>query len=104
MLQRSPLSTSELLGWTHSHLRLLRAPVRRQHHADVRVACARVALLVGRSPTGKGRPLLWALKDEYRHEPYLEGGCRYRDCMNKPSQNLDAGSQQKRAFHTLKSL
>src|SRR5262245_36464726 len=62
MTGRSTLSTSELLGWTHSRLHLLRAPVRRHHRQRVRSAADQLAERVGRSSRGKGRPIIWQLK------------------------------------------
>jgi len=65
MTGRSTLSTSELLGWTHSRLHLLRAPVRRHHRQRVRSAADQLAERVGRNSRGKGRPILWRLKPEF---------------------------------------
>src|SRR5262249_180449 len=70
MLRGSPLSTSEVLGWTHSHLPLRGARVRRQHRTDVRGACDQIATRIGRSSRGKGQPVLWRLKPEYEVDPY----------------------------------
>src|SRR5215471_3763706 len=56
MAGKPQLSTSELLGWTHSRLHLLRAPVRRHHRQRVRSAADQLAERVGRSPKGKGKP------------------------------------------------
>ena len=70
MLGRSPLSTSELLGWTHSHLPLLGAKVRRQHRTDVRRACPRHA-------TAKSRLLM-----------QLHGSSDMSLCHSDPDQAL----------------
>ena len=55
MAGKPQLSTSELLGWTHSRLHLLRAPVRRHHRQRVRSAADQLAERVGRSPKGEGQ-------------------------------------------------
>src|SRR5262249_60486285 len=62
--------TGELLRWSHAHLVLMRAKVRPTHYADLRHACDQLAERVGRSKTGKGRPVLWRLKTEYVADPY----------------------------------
>lgn len=67
---RTVLHTGELLRWSHAHLVLMRAKVRPTHYADLRHACDQLAERVGRSKTGKGRPVLWRLKPEYVADPY----------------------------------
>jgi hypothetical protein len=67
MIGKSMLSTSELLGWTHSRLHLLRAPVLRHHRRRLRSAADQLAERVGRSSRGKGRPIIWRLKDGAEH-------------------------------------
>ena len=65
MLSRSPLSTSELALWTHSHLPLRGRRVRYWHCEEIRRACDQLAERAGRSSRGKGRPILWRLKPEF---------------------------------------
>src|SRR6516165_1673388 len=45
---------------------------RHWHHAEIRRALRKIAKPIGRSPTGIGRPGIWALDE----------------CVEKPSQNL----------------
>jgi hypothetical protein len=67
---RSVMTTGELLNWTHAPLP--RAWTKSMHHyGDVRRACARVAVRVGRGcgkGSGKGRPVRWRLRPEYARQ------------------------------------
>jgi hypothetical protein len=58
------LTTSELLQWSHALVLHRGAPMRERHYLckDVRRAADRLCERVGRSDTGRGRPVLWRLK------------------------------------------
>jgi hypothetical protein len=56
------LTTSELSEWTHVRLRAEGNKLSGHHYRAIRRAAARVAVRVGRSSRGKGRPVVWRLK------------------------------------------
>jgi hypothetical protein len=53
-------STSEIMQWAYP----LNTGSPKNRSRAVLHAADRMAIRVGRSPTGKGRPVLWRLKDE----------------------------------------
>jgi hypothetical protein len=63
------LTTSQMLQWTHV-LALYRGPcsgyVRHYYRLDVRRCAEQFCERVGRSETGRGRPMLWRLKTPLR--------------------------------------
>src|SRR5260370_31782340 len=56
------LTTSELSEWTHVQLRAYGDKLSNHHYRAIRRAAARVAVPIGRSSSGKGRPVIWRLK------------------------------------------
>src|SRR5262249_4183514 len=84
---RTVLHTGELLRWSHAHLVLMRAKVRPTHYADLRHACDQLAERVGRSKTGKGRPVLWRLNTEYAANPYRRRRPRDMDAKGRKNAN-----------------
>jgi hypothetical protein len=55
-------STSQIMEWSHPH----GVRNRRNGTRAVRRAAERMAIRLGRSPKGKGRPMLWRLKEPDR--------------------------------------
>jgi hypothetical protein len=57
-------TTAQILEWSHPRGDGGDPRLRHNQRRAVRHAAERIAIAVGRSPSGKGRPLLWRLKEE----------------------------------------
>ena len=53
------LTTSQLLEWTYAGHRILGGKNKSWHREMIRRACRKVATPIGRSPKGRGRPMMW---------------------------------------------
>ena len=58
------LTTSQLLEWTYAGHRIQGGKNKSWHREMIRRAARKVAIPLGRSPTGRGRPMMWKVDPE----------------------------------------
>ena len=58
------VTTSRLLEWTYAGHRIRGGKNKSWHREMIRRAARKVAIPLGRSPTGRGRPMMWKVDPE----------------------------------------